>query len=393
MKDETDTSAGVDRRRLPIGVFDSGVGGLTVVAALQRRLPNEHLLYLGDTARLPYGTKSADTVRRYARNAAQVLVDRGVKMLVIACNTASAVALDDLVAAFAPLPTIGVVEPGAVAAVSATRTGRILVLGTEGTVRGGAYPRAIAAVHEKVLGAGQVDDAGRAAAGGAPALPRELKVWGQACPLFVTLAEEGWLEGEIPEAVARRYLGEHLSTLAGRARGSSTPPGQNVDFDTLVLGCTHFPMLSAALRNVVGPEVAIVDSAETTADVVAEALGTLDLLHPSSSPTSSSATGTDRPTDHPTEPPTDLSSRASPLADTAAHDALRGEHGPARGLVVGHGTGAASGLVGVTVVAERAGARARLVLMATDAPERFARVGSVFLGRTLSADDVTLVDL
>jgi hypothetical protein len=148
-------------------------------------------------------------------------------------------------------------------------------------------------------------------------------------------------------------------------------------------------MLSAALRNVVGPEVAIVDSAETTADVVAEALGTLDLLHPSSSPTSSSATGTDRPTDR----PTDLSSPASPLADTAAHDALRGEHGPARGLVVGQGTGAASGLVGVTVVAERAGARARLVLMATDAPERFARVGSVFLGRTLSADDVTLVDL
>jgi glutamate racemase len=264
------TSAGEDRRRLPIGVFDSGVGGLTVVAALQRRLPGEDLLYLGDTARLPYGTKSPDTVRRYARTAARALVERDVKMLVIACNTASAVALEDLVAEFAPLPTIGVVEPGARAAVHASKAGRILVLATESTVRGGAYGRAIAAVHSTLIDEGSQSS---------PSDGRRLDVRGQACPLFVALAEEGWVEGDVPEAIARRYLAPYFTgataapgdALAGSSsdlaamldadRGDERSMWGEPDFDTLVLGCTHFPMLAAALRRVVGPDVAIVDSA------------------------------------------------------------------------------------------------------------------------------------
>ena len=167
---------------LPIGVFDSGVGGLTVLRALREALPHESFVYLGDTARLPYGTKSPGTVQRYARQAAQALVDRGVKLLVLACNTVSAVAVEPLRAHFGPLPVVGVVEPGAEAACAASATGHILVTGTEGTIRGGAYERAIRA---------QRPDA---------------RVTGQACPLFVALAEEGWTHGEVPRLAARRYL-------------------------------------------------------------------------------------------------------------------------------------------------------------------------------------------
>jgi glutamate racemase len=395
------TSAGEDRRRLPIGVFDSGVGGLTVVAALQRRLPGEDLLYLGDTARLPYGTKSPDTVRRYARTAARALVERDVKMLVIACNTASAVALEDLVAEFAPLPTIGVVEPGARAAVHASKAGRILVLATESTVRGGAYGRAIAAVHSTLIDEGSQSS---------PSDGRRLDVRGQACPLFVALAEEGWVEGDVPEAIARRYLAPYFTgataapgdALAGSSsdlaamldadRGDERSMWGEPDFDTLVLGCTHFPMLAAALRRVVGPDVAIVDSAATTADVVAHELARLDL------------------TRDPTRAEDGVSAANSPvrrLPGTTRVEAARGDAAPDErtSLAALHGLGRAQGggrsvepLASASdppAPADTAARReaGRLVLMATDAPERFARVGSVFLGRTLSPDDVTLIDL
>ncbi len=278
----------------PIGVFDSGVGGLTVLDALRRHLPEEDFLYLGDTARLPYGSKSADTVRRYARQAAGKLVERGVKLLVIACNTASAVAVDDLARAFAPLPVIGVIEPGAEAACAATQTGHVLVTGTEGTIRGGAYQRAIA--------------------GRRP----DIKLETVPCPLFVALAEEGWVEGSIVEAVARRYFDPVLADLEhGRV-------------DTLVLGCTHFPVLRAAIQRVCGPTVRLVDSAETTAVAVATELARTGLAAPT---------------------------RAVIEAPESARQRLRAR------------------------------------FLATDAPERFARVGAVFLASAIAASQVELVDL
>lgn len=228
----------------PIGVFDSGVGGLTVLDALRRRLPDEEFVYLGDTARLPYGSKSPETVRRYARQAAGKLVARGVKLLVIACNTASAVAVEDLREAFAPLPVIGVIEPGAEAACAATQTGHVLVTGTEGTIMGGAYQRALLTRRP------------------------QLRIEAVACPLFVALAEEGWIDGPIAESVARRYL---ELELAGPDR---------TRVDTIVLGCTHFPVLREVLARVCGPGVTLVDSAETTASAVARALEHAQLRRP-----------------------------------------------------------------------------------------------------------------
>lgn len=219
----------------PIGVFDSGIGGLTVLRALTAKLPDEDFLYLGDTARLPYGTKSSATVSAYALQAASLLVRRGVKMVVIACNTASAVALEPLMQALAPVPVIGVVGPGALAGSSATRNGHIAVIATEGTVRGGAYARAIHAARP------------------------ELQVSQAACSLFVALAEEGWIDGPVFEGAARRYL-DPLFT------GQDTAP------DTLLLGCTHFPVLAPALARLLGPKIMLVDSARTTAEAVAEDL-------------------------------------------------------------------------------------------------------------------------
>lgn len=224
---------------LPIGVFDSGVGGLTVLRALRSALPDERFIYLGDTARLPYGTKSGETVTRYAEQATRVLVGRGIKLLVVACNTASAVALGHLAAVFAPLPVIGVIEPGAAAACGASVSGQIGVIATEGTVRGGAYERAIRAVR--------------------PAA----EVVSIACQLFVALAEEGWVSGPVAEAVAQRYLANVV--------------GERPGLDCLVLGCTHFPVLRQAIAAAVGPRVRLVDSAETTGEVVAGCLLRSDL--------------------------------------------------------------------------------------------------------------------
>jgi len=216
----------------PIGIFDSGMGGLTVMRALVRRLPRERFLYLGDTARLPYGTKSGETVRRYALQAAHALTRRDVKLVVIACNTAS-VSLPALQEALSPLPVIGVIEPGAAAALQAAPLGPIAVIATEGTVKGGAYVRAIHALSA------------------APVVQ-------QACPLFVPMAEEGLTEGPIIEAVAQRYLAPLMARL---------PKPK-----ALVLGCTHFPALKNVIAQVVGPEVILVDSAATTAEAVARLL-------------------------------------------------------------------------------------------------------------------------
>ena len=261
----------------PIGVFDSGVGGLTVLRALRAAYPRNDFIYLGDTARLPYGTKSPATVTRYSLQCADLLVRRGIRCLVVACNTASASALQELRLAHPSVPVIGVIDPGAEAAVAASRSQHIAVIATEGTIAGGAYQAAIR----------RLNSAARVTAG--------------ACSLFVAMAEEGWVEGEIPEAVARRYLAPIFS-------GADIP-------DTLVLGCTHFPVLARSIRAVLPRGVQVVDSAATTAA------------------------------------------------------ALLRQVAPAR-----------------------AGA-GRVTWLATDDATRFARVGSSFLGETLRASDIEIVDL
>ncbi len=233
---------------LPIGVFDSGVGGLTVLRALRERMPCEDVVYLGDTARLPYGTKSTNTVSRYAVQCAAELVRREIKLLVVACNTASAVAINPLREAYPGIPVIGVVEPGAQAACRATRNKAIGVIGTESTIAGGAYHRAIHAI--------------------AP----DARIMGHPCQLFVALAEEGWTDGAVAEAVAARYL----NSLFHPASGTENP----VVPDTLVLGCTHFPLLAPAIRSVLDRAVVIVDSAATTAETVYAELARLGLTRP-----------------------------------------------------------------------------------------------------------------
>jgi len=268
----------------PIGVFDSGVGGLTVLKALTAQLPRERFVYLGDTARLPYGTKSPETVVRYALQAAQAIADYGVKCLVIACNTASAVGLAAVSERIRDVPVIGVIEPGAEAACMASRSGHIAVLATEGTVRGGAYQDAIVR---------------RRSDARVSAVPAQL---------FVALAEEGLCRGPIAESVARHYLEPLFNVRAGASRP-----------DTLVLGCTHFPMLAEAIRAVAGSAVNIVDSAETTARYVRRTL-------------------------------------------------------ESRGIAAAGGEGS-------------------LRLLATDAADRFARIGGRFLERPIRPHEVELVDL
>lgn len=225
--------------RAAIGVFDSGVGGLTVLRALMERLPRESTLYLGDTARVPYGTKSPEVVTRYSLANARFLMERDIKLLVVACNTASSVGLDVLSRQL-PVPVIGVIEPGARSAAARTRAGKVGVIGTPGTVSSGAYQRALEAAKPGVV------------------------VRARACPLFVPLAEEGWTEGEVPRLVAREYLGELAQS----------------GVDALVLGCTHYPLLRKVIGEVMGPSVALVDSAEAVADAVERALAGDALLAP-----------------------------------------------------------------------------------------------------------------
>lgn len=221
---------------LPIGVFDSGVGGLTVLREITRKLPRESLVYLGDSARLPYGTKSPSTIRRYSREAAAFLMERGIKMLVIACNTASAAAVEALQQEL-DVPVIGVIEPGARAAVMRSN-GNIGVIATEGTIRSSAYRKAILAISPQV------------------------NVVEAACPLFVPLAEEGWANTRVCREIAEIYL----------------EPLIDERIDTLVLGCTHYPILRHTLKQIVGPGVEIVDSAETTAEQVLRELTRKNML-------------------------------------------------------------------------------------------------------------------
>lgn len=222
----------------PIGVFDSGIGGLTVVAALRRTLPCEKILYLGDTARVPYGGKSPETVTRYSKEISDILVAEGAKMIVVACNTASALAVASLSLSY-PVPLVGVIEPGAAAAVLATRNGRVGVIATRATIGSDAYGKAIRALNPDVC------------------------VTAVACPLLVPLIEEGLLDDEITRTMLRRYL----------------EPLLKAGIDTLVLGCTHYPLLKRVIARICGKQVTLVDSAENCA------LAVRALLTPSGSPT------------------------------------------------------------------------------------------------------------
>ena len=221
-------------RRPTIGVFDSGVGGLTVLRALVERVPDADYLYFGDTARLPYGSKSAATVAHYAVGAVRYLQDQGAESLVIACNTATALALNEIKAA-AGVDVIGVIEPGAEAAAAATRKRKVVVIGTEATISSHAYRRALEA--------------------------RKVAVREKACPLLVPLVEEGWVEHTVTEQVAKIYLSEAFADDAG-----------DFNADVLVLGCTHYPLIKPLLRRMAPEHVEIVDSAESTAREVARQL-------------------------------------------------------------------------------------------------------------------------
>ncbi len=258
----------------PIGIFDSGIGGLTVLRAVARRLPAERLVYLGDTARVPYGAKSAATVTRYTRQCAAFLLDRGVKGLVIACNTASALAMEALREELAPrgLPVLGVIEPGAVEACRLSRTGRVGVIGTVSTVRSGAYARAIQAIRP------------------------DFTVKGTPCPLLVPLAEEGWIDPDDPVVlqIALRYLGPLVAE----------------DIDTLILGCTHYPLMRAvierALEELAGGArggVALVDSGMAVASDLARLLESRGLQTGAATAGDAAATGSRAAEYHVTDDP------------------------------------------------------------------------------------------
>lgn len=208
----------------PIGVFDSGVGGLTVAREIMRNLPDEHIVYFGDTARVPYGSKSQETVIRYSKQIVRFLQTQHVKAIVIACNTASALALDAIEGEL-DIPILGVLRPGAKVAAETTKNKRVGVIATESTIRSGMYGRYIKA-HDP-----------------------EITVYGKACPLFVPLVEEGWLKDPVTEEVARRYLKELLEK----------------DIDSLILGCTHYPLIRSLMRKIVGDKVQLVNPAYETA--------------------------------------------------------------------------------------------------------------------------------
>jgi len=222
---------------LPIGIFDSGLGGLTVFSEITKLLPNEDLIYVGDTARVPYGIKSAETVTRYSLEICDFLNHLGVKAIVVACNTASAFALPTLLKHY-PVPLLGVLEPGAQAAVQATRSGSIGVIGTAGTIKSQSYPTAI----KKLM--------------------PMARVVSRACPLFVPLVEEGWNRHRVTEEIAEIYLGEWRQS----------------ELDTLILGCTHYPLLKEVIQKTLGPSVELVDSAQETAKALKQLLFNQGLL-------------------------------------------------------------------------------------------------------------------
>lgn len=227
-----------------IGIFDSGIGGLTVLREIQKKLPHENLIYLGDTARVPYGTKSADTVTRYSVHNVNFLIEKKIKMIVVACNTASAFALPFLQETY-KFPIIGVIEPGAEAALQTSRSKHIGIIGTEGTIRSDAYSRTLRHLYPQT------------------------RISSTTCPLFVPLAEEGWVEGEIPESIASVYL-KKLK--------------QETSLDTLILGCTHYPLLKNTIQKIMGPTVALIDSGEATARFVEKLLREEKISSPSNQP-------------------------------------------------------------------------------------------------------------
>jgi glutamate racemase len=220
---------------MPIGIFDSGVGGLTVMREIIKQLPEEHVIYLGDTARVPYGVRSPETVSKYSFENTQFLMSRGVKILVVACNTSSAVSLDTLRGKFT-IPAIGVVEPGARAAVERTKLKQVAVIGTETTINSGSYELAIKSIDDSI------------------------EVYGIACPLFVPLVEEGWLDGEVVNLTAKKYLSSIKCDSA----------------DTLVLGCTHYPMIKHVIGNII--QIPLIDSAVETAKEVKRVLAQKGML-------------------------------------------------------------------------------------------------------------------
>jgi glutamate racemase len=226
-----------DNRRRPIGVFDSGIGGLTVLQALVELMPREDFIYLGDTARLPYGTKSNEVIIRYSRENTEFLLAKGIKLLVVACNTASAVALEEIARATI-VPVIGVIEPGARAAIKASRSGKIGVIGTEATIASGAYTRMIQRLRPRA------------------------EIYTRACPLLVPLVEEGWTDNRIAEQTVAHYLGSLKDS----------------GIDTLLLGCTHYPLLRGLFGRLMGRGVRLVDSATATAAAVRERLSELGLV-------------------------------------------------------------------------------------------------------------------
>lgn len=225
--------------RSPIGVFDSGLGGLTVFKVLARRMPEESLIYFGDTAHVPYGSKSPEAIARFSTTIAAFLANRGIKLLVVACNTSSAWALPAIRKAV-KVPVIGVIEPGARGALGVSRGGRIGVIGTEATVRSGSYEKAL------------------------KALKKGVRTAAAACPLFVPLVEEGWWSGEVVESVARKYLA----------------PLRKARVDTVILGCTHYPYLKPVLARALGSRVRLIDSAEETARETETVLCDLGLRAP-----------------------------------------------------------------------------------------------------------------
>ena len=224
----------------PIGVFDSGVGGLTVVRALMERLPFENIIYFGDTARVPYGIKSTDTIISYAGQITKFLLKQNVKLLIIACNTMASVARQT-VEEIASVPVLDVIEAGARSAVGATKTRSVGVIGTPATINSNSYARAI---HQH---------------------DRDIRIFSQACPLFVPLVEEGWLDHQVTRLTAHEYLAPVLAE----------------HIDTLVLGCTHYPLLKALLQEMVGPAISLVDSAEAMADITAKLLEETSFANPS----------------------------------------------------------------------------------------------------------------
>jgi len=238
----------------PIGVFDSGIGGLTVVAALRTLLPNESIFYLGDTARVPYGGKSASTVQRYSLEIASLLLAEKAKTVVVACNTASALALTQLTESV-PVTVTGVILPGAQAAVAATRTGHVGVIGTRATINSGAYEHALRSLNS------------------------EIRVTARACPLLVPLIEEGWLERPITDQIIMQYVG----------------PIVDEGIDTLVLGCTHYPLLRKAMARLLGDSITLVDSAENCANAVRDLLLRENLRAPETNAGSLQVALTDRP--------------------------------------------------------------------------------------------------